>query len=263
MISRSNLRIRRFGYTLLGAALLSSACAGKAEQNANHQPSTAGSGSGGSSGSVAAAGAVITDDAGATNLGDAGAAAANDGGATASGGSAAAGVPSSAGSTQVSPCEKVSCPFIPSTCKHIVQGPQDCCPTCTDTGCDTCPEIDCEAGTHSETKTGECCPSCVIDPPDACVEGQKKYADLRALLLDKYSSPSCKNSTQCALVNEDNSCAYSCNIALPSTTVSSFVNNVLTPGNGYCETCQAPAQVECEPKRAACVNGKCIAAEVQ
>lgn len=260
--------IREVGCALACAALLSSACAGKAEQKGNGQSSAAGSSVGGSDisggGSVAGAGAVPVDDGGATAMADAGAAGNSDGGAIASGGRGGAGASGHGGSGPVVRCDKVVCPAIPTTCKHLVQGVNDCCPTCTDSGCETCAELNCEAGTHSESKATDCCPSCVADPPDVCIEGHKAYDGLREILLDKYTSvPGCKNSAECAIVNEDTACGFTCNIPLPASTSNSFVTNMQSVGQHYCTTCEAPVQVACDPVTAACLNGKCVAADVQ
>ncbi len=143
------------------------------------------------------------------------------------------------------------------------KAPEDCCPTCPETGCDECPEIACDEGTHAETAPGDCCPSCLPDPPDACTQGQKSYADFLAQLLEKYSATGCKNSAQCGLVKEDNACAFACNIPLPTQTVHSFVDNLASAAASDCSSCAAPAPARCESQVAACVNGKCAAAEVE
>jgi len=227
MIFGSAQGFGEFGRALLGAALLLSACAGKAEQE--HGPQ-------GSAGSTSAGGAEST--------------------------SAAGGPSASAGSAAVSQCANVNCESIPASCKRIVQGPGDCCPTCPDTGCGPCPTVDCVEGTHSQTAPGDCCATCVADPPDACVEGLERYADLRAQLLDKYASSPCKNSTECTLLKEDNACGYACNIALPTLTAHNLLPNLDNDAQS-CATCEPPVQVDCAQAVAGCVNGKCIAVEAQ
>ena len=157
-------------------------------------------------------------------------------------------------------CTTVVCPSIPSSCRKIIQDPTACCPTCTDTGCDPCPDLACASGTHPETAVGACCPACVPDPPSACTQGQQGYATMRASMLTKYSSSGCKNSTDCVLVTENNPCAWSCNIPLPSNMSSSFISNLNQAAEGACATCPAPTAPSCEPMIAACANGNCVAA---
>lgn len=157
-------------------------------------------------------------------------------------------------------CNTVVCPSIPSSCKKIVQDPNACCPACTDTGCDPCPNLVCTSGTHLETAVGACCPTCVPDPPDACTQGQQSYASMRASMLTKYSSGGCKNSSDCVLVSENNLCAWNCNIPLPSTMSSSFVSNLSSAAQSECATCPTPAAPSCERMIPACVDGKCVAA---
>ena len=157
-------------------------------------------------------------------------------------------------------CDKVSCPSIPATCKRIVQDPNACCPTCTDTGCGICPDLGCPSGSHLETAVGDCCPTCVPDPPSACTQGQQSYASMRTSMITKYSSSGCKNSSECVLVSENNRCAWSCNIPLPGTLSSSFVSNLNSTALSGCATCVAPTDPACEPMLPACVNGRCIAA---
>lgn len=221
---------RWFGCAFTCAALLSSACAGKAEKdNGQQSPASGGLGAGG-----------------ATTASDGGSAAKDS---LASGGSAPG------------RCDQVVCESIPSTCKHLTQAVNECCPTCTDTGCDVCPGLDCALGTHPQITPGDCCPTCVVDPPDACLQGQTNYTDFRAQLFDKYSSSPCMNSADCTLVLEDNACAYACNIALPTISAHNFAPNLSTMDPG-CATCEPPTRTDCEPQIAACVNGKCVTADV-
>jgi len=211
------------GRAWVGAALLFSACAGKAETDTGR---LSGAGSGGANMGVA----------GEKNA--------------------------SAGSAQGMDCEAVNCLSIPTTCKHIVQAPGDCCATCPDTGCDACPDLDCPAGTHSATAPGDCCASCVADPPDACVAGRLDYGSLREELLDKYGGSGCKNSAECTLLKEDNACGHACNIPLPTSTAHNLLPNLDSAAQS-CSTCAPPIQVDCDRAIAACVNGKCIAADAQ
>jgi hypothetical protein len=152
-------------------------------------------------------------------------------------------------------CANVTCPSIPNSCRRLVQDPNSCCPTCLDTGCDACPELTCDAGTHSEVATGACCPTCVDDPLDPCVSDQKAYANMCASMLEKYSYNGCSNSSDCTLVVEDNACAFACNIPLPTSTARYFTDNPTI----MCSTCPAPTRVPCENQVPACVNKKCVA----
>jgi hypothetical protein len=158
-------------------------------------------------------------------------------------------------------CATVVCPSIPTSCKKIVQDPSACCPTCTDTGCSPCPDLSCTSGMHVETAVGACCPTCVPDPPNACTQGQQSYASIRASMLTKYSSIGCKNSSDCVLVSENNLCAWTCNVPLPSTMSSSFVSNLNSAAQSECATCTAPTAPSCDLNLMipACVNGNCVA----
>ena len=226
MIFGSEQGGRGLSRALVGAALLLGACAGKAEKESSQSPAgTAGSGFGAGGDQNAGAG----------------------------------GPSASAGSMPALHCEKVTCESIPTTCKRIVQGPNDCCPSCPDTGCEACPVVDCEEGTHSETAPGDCCASCVADPPDACLIGQKDYAAFRAQLLEKYGGSGCKNSAECTLLLEDNVCGYACNIPLPTSTARNLLPNLESNAKQSCATCEPPLRSECEQATAACVNGKCVA----
>jgi hypothetical protein len=83
---------------------------------------------------------------------------------------------------------------------------------------------------------------------------------MRKSMIDKYSYNGCKNSSDCVLVPENNLCAWNCDIPLPSTMSSSFVSNLTQTAQSSCATCPTPAPVLCEQMVAACVNGKCVAA---
>jgi hypothetical protein len=170
------------------------------------------------------------------------------------------GVPATGGSSGTLACDGVICQSLPASCKMIVQAPDACCPVCTDTGCDPCPEIACGAGMHKETAVGACCPTCLADPPDPCTQGQQSYAALRAQLLDKYSSSTCKNSTDCNLVFESNACTAICNVPLPTGLVNSYQTNLESTAKNACATCPTPAPAQCELLLPACMNGKCVAA---
>jgi hypothetical protein len=198
-----------------------------------------GSGSGGMRASGGAAGATTGGAGGGTHA---------SGGAIASGGAGGA----------VS-CSGVVCAPIPSTCKNLIQEPGACCPTCTDTGCNSCPPLTCQPGLVAEILAGECCPTCVPDSASMCASGRKSYTVLRQQLLDKYGSVGCKNSSDCTLVVESNACAYVCNVPLPITTASSFAPNLSGSAVSYCANCSPPATVVCDPMAPACLNGKCVA----
>jgi len=203
------------------------------------------------------AGVATTGGAGVTGIGGAGVTGIGGAGVTGTGGAGAAATGGAGGALS---CSTVVCPSIPSSCKKIVQDPSACCPACTDTGCDPCPDLTCTSGTHLETAVGACCPTCVADPPNACTQGQESYASMRASMLTKYSSLGCKNSSDCVLVAENNLCVWNCNIPLPSTMSSSFVSNLSSAAQSGCATCPTPAAPSCEQMVPACVNGKCIAA---
>lgn len=236
----------RAGASILWAALVLAACGGKSGKN----EAEAQGGAGQSSGGVSAAG---NDSSGGTS--------ALGGSADAGTSSAAGGIVSgSGGASSAMNCAKVTCPAIPNSCKEVVQDPGECCPTCTDSGCGECALIKCAAGTHSETLAGDCCPSCVADPPDPCLKGQSSYAELRAQMLEKYSSTGCKNSSDCTLIVENTACDFVCNTALPSTLASSFTSNLENVAMSSCATCSAPEPVPCVALLPACVNGKCVGA---
>ncbi|HSU40265.1 MAG TPA: hypothetical protein VLJ38_11875 [Polyangiaceae bacterium] len=228
----------------LSAALLLAGCGGESARHgapasdggATSGMSTTG-GAGGSDGSSIANGGTLPSDAG---------------GSGALGGSSAG----SSGSMPALPCSNVTCPSIPTSCKRIVQAADACCPTCLDTGCDVCPALDCAEGTHTETVPGDCCPSCVADPPDACATGQQVYADVRAMLLDKYGSSGCSNSTDCTFVSESNACSVTCGVALPLSTAQDFTQTLGSLLTG-CATCPAPSELVCKGYVAGCLNGLC------
>ena len=165
---------------------------------------------------------------------------------------------STGGSSAVS-CAGVVCAAIPTTCTQIVQAPGACCPTCLDSGCPPCTIVVCLAGTHAETAVGACCATCVADPPDTCTTGQQSYASMRASMMDKYGSSGCKNSTECVIIPENNSCTWTCGIATPSSMSSSFQSNLDSSAKSYCASCKPPPAVLCELMVPACVNSKCVA----
>jgi hypothetical protein len=253
---------------LLGASACGGESSSKAEQS-HSSNAVGGTGTiGGTAGTRAAAGTGgdFTSTGGNPGTG---------GNPTSTGGSSSDGVPNggspelggtggsldmgSGGSAAAPDCKGVVCAPIPNSCKKLVQDPNSCCPTCTDTGCDPCPAIDCAEGSHAETVPGDCCPSCVMNPPDVCARGQAAYSDLRAQLLDKYGSSGCSNSADCTLVREDNACSFVCFVALPSSTADNFMTNLDSSASG-CSTCEAPAHPTCAGEVAACVNGKCTSA---
>ena len=172
---------------------------------------------------------------------------------------ASGGAISSGGSGGAVSCTGVVCATIPSTCKKLVQAPGACCPTCTDTGCDSCVALTCPSGMIPEILAGDCCPSCVTDPASLCTSGLKSYASLRQQVFDKYASLGCKNSSDCTLVLESNSCAYVCNVPLPIEMASAFAPNLSSSASTYCANCSPPAAVVCDSMAPACLNGKCVA----
>jgi hypothetical protein len=165
---------------------------------------------------------------------------------------------STGGSSAVS-CAGVVCAAIPTTCTQIVQAPGACCPTCLDSGCPPCANVTCPTGTHLELAVGACCETCVADPPDPCTTGQQSYASMRASMMDKYGSSGCKNSTECVIIPENNSCTWTCGIATPSSMSSSFQSNLDSSAKSYCASCKPPPTVLCELTVPACVNAKCVA----
>jgi hypothetical protein len=189
------------------------------------------------------------------------------GGATSTGGFSTGGKGYTGGTTMLASggtsaisCVSVTCSAIPNTCTQIVQPVGACCPTCLNTGCPTtCDPIQCPTGKHLETVAGDCCPSCVADPPDPCTTGQQSYASSRQSMIDKYSSSGCNNSTDCVIVSENNACAFSCGVALPSKMSSSFQSNLDSQAATSCSTCKPPLVTPCIAQVAACVNGKCVA----
>lgn len=204
-----------------------------------------------------AAGAASGGAAGGTRASAGGAGMAKGG--AAGGRSSSGGTLASGGSGVVVSCTGVVCAPIPSTCKKLIQEPGACCPTCTDTGCSSCPALTCPDGMVQQIAAGDCCPTCVVGPASLCASGQKSYGSLRQQLFDKYGSAGCKNSTDCTLVLESNACAFVCNVPLPTTMASQFGPNLNSSAAAYCATCSPPAAVSCEFMFSACVNGKCVA----
>jgi len=180
---------------------------------------------------------------------------AGSGGTTNGSGAAATG-----GTAGALSCAGVNCLALPASCKDIVQAPNACCPTCTDTGCDPCADITCASGTHLETPVGACCPQCVADPVDPCTQGRQDYAAMRTTLLDKYSTLGCNNSSDCVIVPEDNRCVASCGNMLPSTMGANLEANLTAEANNNCATCSTPIAPSCVSVVPACVNRKCVAA---
>lgn len=180
---------------------------------------------------------------------------AGSGGTTNGSGAAATG-----GTAGALSCAGVNCLALPASCKDIVQAPNACCPTCTDTGCDPCADITCASGTHLETPVGACCPQCVADPVDPCTQGRQDYAAMRTTLLDKYSTLGCNNSSDCVIVPEDNRCVASCGNMLPSTMGASLEASLTAEANNNCATCSTPIAPSCVSVVPACVNRKCVAA---
>ena len=210
-------------------------------------------------------GATTIPSGGGTGLGTAGDASAGTsgiatGGTTGLTSSGTGGASAAGGSTGRPSCGGVACPSLPASCKKIVQDPSACCPTCTDTGCEPCADLTCATGTHKETPVGACCPVCVADPPDPCTQGQQNYAAFRVTMLDKVGTLKCQNSTDCTLLLENNACEVVCNVAVPATGADSFQSNLSSMATQNCAACPAPASVQCERMVAACMNGKCVAA---
>ncbi|HKO51912.1 MAG TPA: hypothetical protein VJV79_29590 [Polyangiaceae bacterium] len=230
------------GWAIVCAAVLANACAGKSSVSDGGQSGNGSAAGGASDGGASASGGAISD-----------------GGASANAGKGAA---TSGGAGQASRCEGVLCAAIPATCTKIVQGPNDCCPTCPDTGCDLCQEPNCEPGTHAEVIAGDCCATCIADPPDACAKGQEQYETMRSQLYEKYSSSGCKNSAECELAIEDNACSRSCPLVLPAQSVDNYLSNLNNAASG-CATCAEQPQPKCISVVAACVNGKCLAVDAK
>ncbi|GEM_PF-1552599 len=183
------------------------------------------------------------------------------GGISGSGGTTnGSGAAATGGTAGALSCAGVNCLALPASCKDIVQDPNACCPTCTDTGCDPCADITCASGTHLETPVGACCPQCVVDPVDPCTQGRQNYAALRAALLDKYATLGCNNSSDCVIVPEDNRCVSSCGNLLPSTMGANLEANLTAEANNNCATCSTPVAPSCVIVVPACVNRKCVAA---
>jgi hypothetical protein len=257
--SASRGRFRPVVYMLACAVVLVGACGGKSSEDDGNDTSGKGGATGATGGtSAATGGAGDTSTGGSANQGN------GSGGSDipSKGGTSGSTDPGKGGSGAAPDCSGVLCGPIPTTCKEIVQEPGKCCPICTDTGCEKCPDLDCEDGTHAETVPGDCCPSCLMNPPDACETGQQAYQQMRETLLDKYGSVGCMNSTECTLVQEDNACVVSCPVVLPTATASSYIDNLNSSAAG-CATCDVPLPSPCPASGpAACVNGKCAMAAV-
>lgn len=158
-------------------------------------------------------------------------------------------------------CTGVTCPFLPTSCKRIVQEANDCCPICADTGCAPCVEATCAVGTHKEQLNGACCPTCVANPPDPCAQGKQDYAAVRAALLDRYASVQCQDSDDCTVVLEDNACGTYCSVPITKDLADSYQANLLLIAGSRCATCPVGPLTLCERMAAACLNGKCIAVD--
>ena len=231
---------------LLALALFPAACGGKSSRVDNSD-----GGSGGTEPTAASGGSTTTS--GGSDSAATGGTSETSTGGTSTGGSDNAGT----GGTS-DDCKGVVCAPIPSSCKQVVQEPGACCPTCPDTGCTPCPDLVCDAGSHAETQAGDCCPTCQPNPPDACMQGQAAYQELRAALLSKYGSTGCQNSVDCTLAVEDNACASTCGVVLPASTVASFENNMTNAANA-CSACSPTPPPQCPAQVPTCVNGQCQA----
>ena len=261
-------RLARLGAGFVAVSLLGSGCAGRSLSHeddaaaANGSGATGGDspGSGGtgeSSGGTFGAGDAAGSGATGGGSGNVGTGGRSDVGGSTDPGKGGFDSGATGGSGATPNCANVVCPSIPTTCEKIVQPPDECCPICPDTGCGECKKPTCEDNQHLETIPGDCCPSCVADPPDACEAGQASSAALRDALIEKYGSESCKNSSECTLVVENNACAVSCPIALPTTTISNFTVNLENAAHA-CASCDVPDAPPCPDAAAACVNGECV-----
>jgi hypothetical protein len=238
-------RHRNVRWQLLGSVLLVAACGGKSASESR-------GGTGGSSTTDATGGSTTT--AGGTGN------ATSAGGDTSTGGSSLAGTGGSengSGTGGTSTCNGVVCEPIPNTCKQIVQEPGACCPVCLDTGCDACPDLACDTGTHAEMTAGECCPTCQPDPPDPCTQGRADYVNLRSALIAKYGSGGCMNSADCAIAAERNACMSTCGVPLPLSMVNNFEQNTMNAAS-HCSTCPPLPALDCSLELPACVNGQCV-----
>jgi hypothetical protein len=165
------------------------------------------------------------------------------------------------GSTGGLDCSHVTCPALPATCTQIGQPAGSCCAECLANPCTTCSSIACAAGTHLEILAGECCPQCVVDAPTACETAQTNYAAIRAQMIEKYSSVTCSNSSECVIVAESNACAWTCGYPIATSMADSLKSNLDSIATQSCATCPAPTPVLCELMVPACFNGKCVAAD--
>jgi len=264
----SFLSSRFFGASaaVLFAAQLAAGCAGRSLSN----PSDDDDPQGGSSGAAASAGA----NGGTFAKGGTGGTDTGKGGDFASagkpdvGGTGGTDVPGKGGSAMggtggtVPNCEGIKCEPLPKTCKAIVQPEDACCPICKEDGCGECTVPDCDEGYHAERLPGDCCETCVQDPLDACEQGLQAYIQLRDAIVEKYSSSSCQNSSECGLVQEDNACvANPCAYSIPKSLIESFETNIAASAKG-CSTCSSLREPPplCMPVVAACVNGRCTTA---
>ncbi len=237
--------LRNVRWQLLASVCLVAACGGKSASDS--RTGTGGGPNDATGGSTTTAGGT----------GDAAI-----GGDTSTGGSSRAGTGGSedgSGTGGTSTCQGVACAPIPNTCKKIVQEPDACCASCLDTGCDACPDLVCDTGSHAATTPGDCCPTCQPDPPDSCTVARDDYKTLRSALIEKYGSSGCMNSADCALAPESNACTTSCGVPLPRLTVNDFETNTMNAARD-CSTCPPPPDLDCALVLAACVNGKCTLA---
>jgi hypothetical protein len=157
-------------------------------------------------------------------------------------------------------CTNVGCPAIGCGPGYIsVIEPGACCPVCKPAPCNgACVAIACPKGAHLETPPGMCCPICVPDGPTACEQGQKAYAELRSMLLQKYQTLGCMRDADCGTVYESNRCASSCGTALPFAALSFFADNLRSFADSNCASCPPQPPPPCVPGFVTCQKGQCF-----
>jgi hypothetical protein len=116
-----------------------------------------------------------------------------------------------------------------------VPNPDGCCFHCEPLGCPDvpCPPIACGGGSHLEQRPGACCPTCVAS---SCQRQQAAYAEVRAQLIEKYSTLGCMTASDCTLYYEKNQCGYGCGLPMPVAAIGNLDSNL-----------QSFAQMTCSP----------------
>jgi hypothetical protein len=124
-------------------------------------------------------------------------------------------------------------------------------------GC-ACDAFACGPGYEPVTNLDGCCFHCAAVLP-SCDQQRQSYAELKKLLLDKFSTLSCVADTDCGIYYDQTGCGASCGVPIPNAARRNIDDSLYAFAEANCSPVCPPLPVPpCAPSPPPrCVAGRC------